>query len=95
MSRSSCTKDMPYEVLTSGVTLTQSEKYIKDNSDRIFHVPGGYSIKGMKLIGSDKIPVGVKGNDLIFQFIKPCFGLFILKMTDVQEEIEKLQKEFA
>jgi hypothetical protein len=94
MSRSSCAKDMPYEVLTSGVTLAQSEKYIKDKAEKVFHVPGGYSIKGMKLIGSDKIPVGVKGNDLIFQFIKPCFGLFILKMTDVQEEIEKLQKEF-
>ncbi|MGD9778844.1 DUF1894 domain-containing protein [Methanomethylovorans sp.] len=95
MSRSSCTKDIPYEILTSGVTLAQSEKYIKDNSDRVFHVPGGYNIKGMKLIGSDKIPVGVKGKDLIFQFIKPCFGLFVLKIADAQEEIDKLQKEFS
>ncbi|OPY21214.1 MAG: hypothetical protein A4E24_00695 [Methanomethylovorans sp. PtaU1.Bin093] len=95
MSRSSCTKDIPYEILTSGVTLAQSEKYIKENSDRVFHVPGGYKIKGMKLIGSDKIPVGVKGKDLIFQFIKPCFGLFVLKIADAQEEIDKLQKEFS
>lgn len=95
MSRSSCTKDIPYEILTSGVTLAQSEKYIKENSDRVFHVPGGYNIKGMKLIGSDKIPVGVKGKDLIFQFIKPCFGLFVLKIADAQEEIDKLQKEFS
>jgi len=95
MSRSSCTKDIPYEILTSGVTLAQSERYIKENSDKVFHVPGGYKIKGMKLIGSDKIPVGVKGKDLIFQFIKPCFGLFVLKIADAQEEIDKLQKEFS
>ncbi|MGB3907300.1 MAG: DUF1894 domain-containing protein [Methanomethylovorans sp.] len=94
MSRSSCTKDIPYEILVRGVTLSQSEKYIKENSDRVFHVPGGYKIKGMNLIGSDKIPVGVKGKDLIFQFIKPCFGLFVLKIVDAQDEIDKLKKEF-
>ncbi|WP_370573002.1 DUF1894 domain-containing protein [Methanomethylovorans sp.] len=94
MSRSSCTKDIPYEILLSGVTPAQSEKYIKENSDKIFHVPGGYHIRGMKLIGSDKIPVGAKGKDLMFQFIKPCFGVFVLKITDVQDEIDKLQKEF-
>ncbi|MFA0821842.1 MAG: DUF1894 domain-containing protein [Methanomethylovorans sp.] len=94
MSRSSCTKNIPYEILISGVTPVQSEKYIKENSDKVFHVPGGYHIKGMKLIGSEKIPVGVKGKDLIFQFIKPCFGIFVLKITDAQDEIDKLQKEF-
>lgn len=93
MSRSSCTKDVPYEILLSGITPAQSEKFIKENSDRLFHVPGGYKIKGMKLIGSDKIPVGVKGKDLIFQFIKPCFGLFVLKITDAQDEIDKLQNK--
>jgi len=93
MSRSSCTKDIPYEILLSGITPAQSEKFIKENSDRLFHVPGGYKIKGMKLIGSDKIPVGVQGKDLIFQFIKPCFGLFVLKITDAQDEIDKLQNK--
>ena len=92
MSRSSCTKNIPYEILLSGVTPTQSEKYIKENSDKVFHVPGGYHIRGMKLIGSEKIPVGVKDKDLLFQFIKPCFGIFVLKMTDAQDEIDKLQK---
>ncbi|MBC7084823.1 MAG: DUF1894 domain-containing protein [Methanomethylovorans sp.] len=93
MSRS-CTKNIPYEILISGITPAQSEKYIKENSDRVFHVPGGYNIRGMKLIGSDKIPVGVKGKDLLFQFIKPCFGVFVLKITDAQDEIDKLQTDF-
>lgn len=92
MSRSSCTKNIPYEILLSGVTPSQSEKYIKENSDKVFHVPGGYHIRGMKLIGSENIPVGVKGKDLLFQFIKPCFGIFVLKVTDAQDEIDKLQK---
>ncbi|NYT19202.1 MAG: DUF1894 domain-containing protein, partial [Methanosarcinales archaeon] len=39
----------------------------------------------------NSIPIGIKGNDLIFQFIKPCSGLFILRIKDAQDEIEKIR----
>lgn len=88
-----CIKDISYEILLSSVTPAQSEKYVRDNSDEVFYVPGGYKVRGVPLVGGDSIPVGIKGDDLIFQFVKPCSGLFVLMIKDAQDEIERLRSD--
>lgn len=88
-----CISDLPYEIVLSGVTPGQSEKYIKENSDEVFYVPGGYKLLGVTLRGSSAIPVGIKDSDIIFQFVKPCSGLFVLRIRNEPEEVKRLRSD--
>lgn len=95
MRQKSCMHEMPYEIVEKGLNPVQSSKIIKQLSDKVYYVPSGYNLNSMVLIGSDKIPVGTQGTNIIFQFIKPCFGIFILKIKDAKEAIEQLEKDFG
>lgn len=89
-----CINDLPFEILLRGGTPTQCEKFIQERSDKVYHVTGGYRIRGVALMG-DNIPVGVKaGNEIFFQFIKPCFGLFVLRLPDAADVTAQLEKDF-
>lgn len=85
-----CLSDLKYEILLKNATPKECEKYIKENCDEAYLVPGGYKVKNIPLMG-EKAPVGFSGEDIIFQFIKPCFGLFILKLPKEAGEIETLR----
>jgi len=87
-----CINDIPYEIIHKGVSPKESEDFIRENSDEVYHVPGGYLLRGVMLKGGKTIPIGVKGNTIYFQYVKPCTGLFILKLDDAADEIEKLRK---
>jgi len=88
-----CINDIPFEILIKGATPAQSEKLIKEKSDTFYKVPGGYRLRGVALMG-DNIPVGVKGDEVFFQFIKPCFGIFVLRVADAADIAEQLKKDF-
>ncbi|MDA0524687.1 DUF1894 domain-containing protein [Methanococcoides alaskense] len=87
----SCINDIPYEILLKGATPKECEDFIKKECDEVYHVKGGYKLHGIMLRGGDSIPIGIKGDDLIFQFIKPCSGLYILRYPDAKEDIEQLR----
>lgn len=89
-----CINDLPFEILLKGGTPAQCEKLIREKSDKVYHVEGGYRIRGVALMG-DNIPVGVKGDEVFFQFIKPCFGLFVLRLPDASDVAEQLKKDFG
>ena len=86
-----CINDIEYEILLSGATLGECEKFIRKNSDEVYHVKGGYKICDVPLMGSKPIPIGFKGSTMFFVFTKPCFGLFVLKIKDADAEIERLR----
>ncbi|WP_292487936.1 DUF1894 domain-containing protein [Methanohalobium sp.] len=88
-----CISDLPYEIVLSGVTPSESEKYIKQNSDETFYVPGGYKLLGVVLRGGHEIPVGVKDSDLLFQYVKPCSGLFVLRIRNEPDEVKRLRSD--
>ncbi|WMW22063.1 DUF1894 domain-containing protein [Methanolobus mangrovi] len=88
-----CINDIPFEILIKGATPAQCEKLIQERSDKVYHVTGGYRIRGVALMG-DNVPVGVKGDEVFFQFIKPCFGLFVLRVPDATDIAEQLEKDF-
>ena len=90
----SCIDEIPYEILLSRATPKQCEEFVKKNTDEMYHVPGGYKISGVPLVGGNEIPVGVSGSNLIFQFVKPCSGLYVLKIKDAQDEIERVRTGF-
>ncbi|WP_292467098.1 DUF1894 domain-containing protein [Methanolobus sp.] len=88
-----CINDIPFEILLKGGTPSQCEKLIQEKSDKVYHVAGGYRLRGVALMG-DNVPVGVKGDEVFFQFIKPCFGLFVLRVPDAADIAEQLEKDF-
>lgn len=82
-----------FKILLKNKTLKECEDFVKDNSEDIYLVPGGYKVKGTTLLGKTS-PVGFSGNDIIFQYTKPCFGFFILKLEEEAEEIRKLREQY-
>lgn len=88
-----CLSEYNFEILLKNTTLKECENFIKENAEEMYLVPGGYTIKGIFLLGT-AIPVGFSGNAILFQFIKPCFGLFVIRMKNESEEIDKLRKQY-
>jgi len=39
-------------------------------------------------------PVGFSRTDIIFQFIKPFFGFFVIKLENEVEEMQKLGNQY-
>ena len=88
-----CLREYKYEILLKNITLKECEDYIKGFSEDVYLVPGGYKVKGITLLGMAS-PVGFSGNDIIFQFIKPCFGFFVIKLENEAEEVRKLRDQY-
>lgn len=87
-----CINDIPYEILLKGGSPAECEDLIRKNSDEVFFVEGGYKLRGVTLSG-EVVPIGVKGDEVFFQFIKPCFGLFVLKASISEDDIEDLRRQ--
>jgi hypothetical protein len=88
-----CLSDYNFEILLKHATPKECESFIKEHSEEMYQVPGGYTIKGIFLLGT-AVPVGFSGDAILFQFIKPCFGLFVLRMKNEAEEIKKLREQY-
>lgn len=88
-----CLREYRYEILLKNATLRECEDYIKGHTQDVYLVPGGYKVKGITLLGMTS-PVGFSGDEIIFQFIKPCFGFFVLKLENEAEEIKRLRDQY-
>jgi hypothetical protein len=88
-----CLREYRYEILLKNATLKECEDYIKGRSEDVYLVPGGYKVKGITLLGMTS-PVGFSGNDIRFQFTKPCFGFFVIKLRNEAEEVNKLRDQY-
>ena len=86
-----CLNDLNYEILLKDATPAECEKLIRDVCEEVYFVPAGYKIYDIPLIGSEYIPVGTRGSSIVFRFIKPCTGLFVLEVKDAQDEIDRLR----
>ncbi len=88
-----CLSELEFEILLRNTTLKDCEKTVKANSEEAYLVPGGYKVKGFTLLGKSS-PVGFSGNDIIFQYTKPCFGFFVLRLKNESEEVKKLKAQY-
>ena len=88
-----CLKNLDVIIIGSEMTLSECEELICDVSDEVYLVPGGYKLLGLLLKGSRPFPVGMKENDLFFQYVKLCFGIFALQLENCKE-IEKIKADF-
>ena len=88
-----CLKNLDVVIIGDEMTLNDCLELILSVSEEVYLVPGGYSLLGVLLKGSRPFPVGFKGEDLFFQYVKPCFGIFALQKENCRE-IEALRKDF-
>jgi hypothetical protein len=92
-TKMTCLAEYRFEILLKNATLKECEEYIKKCSEDVYLVPGGYKVKSILLLGTIA-PVGFSGNDIVFQFTKPCFGFFVIRLKNEAEEIKKLRNQY-
>jgi hypothetical protein len=87
----SCIEQMKYDLLLERVSFKEAKEFIEKNSDEVYYVEPGYKIfKDYYIIGVPPIAMGVKGDELLFTYVKPCHGTFVMKIKS-EEEIKRLR----
>jgi hypothetical protein len=87
----SCIEQMKYKLLLERTSFREAREFIERNSDEVYYVDPGYKIfKDYYIIGVPPIAMGVKGNELIFTYVKPCHGTFVMTIES-PEEIQRLR----
>lgn len=88
-----CIKNLEVVIIGSEMTLTECRELILEKSDEVWLVPGGYELLEILLKGSQPFPVGISGDTLFFQYVKPCFGIFALMLENCSKT-EMLKNDF-
>jgi len=81
---------MDYKVLLSNISFKEGREFIKGNFKEVYEIEPGYKLFDVYLIGVPPIFVGVEDGNVIFPYVKPCHGTFVLKIED-EEEIDRLR----
>jgi hypothetical protein len=88
----SCIEQLKYKLILERTSFKEAREYVEKNADEVYYVDPGYKIfKEYYIIGVPPIALGVKGNELIFPFVKPCHGTFLMAV-EAEEEIERLRE---
>jgi hypothetical protein len=88
-----CLTEFDHEILLKNTTLKECQEFIKEHAEDVYLVPGGCKIRGFILLGA-AVPVGFSRDDILFQFTKPCFGFFVIKLKNEAEEVKRLRKQY-
>lgn len=86
----SCIEQLEYEILLQGASFKESAEYIKKHFPEWYEVEPGYRLFDAHLIGVPPVVLGVEGEDVIFPYVKPCRGTFLLRASG-PGEIAKLR----
>ncbi len=87
----SCIEQMKYRLLLERTSFKEAREFIEKNSDEVYYVNPGYKIfKDYYIIGVPPIAMGAKGNELVFTYVKPCHGTFVMTIES-PEEIQRLR----
>jgi hypothetical protein len=88
----SCIEQMKYKLLLDKTSFREAREYIERNSDEVYYVEPGYKIfKDYYLIGVPPVALGARGKELLFTYVKPCYGAYVMAI-DSEEEIERLRE---
>jgi hypothetical protein len=88
----SCIEQMKYKLLLERTSFREAREYIERNSDEVYYVDPGYKIfNDYYIIGVPPVAMGVKDKELIFTYVKPCHGTFVMALES-EEEINRLRE---
>ncbi len=91
----SCIEQMKYKLLLERTSFKEARQFIEKNADEVYYVDPGYKIfKDYYIIGVPPIAIGAKGNNLVFTYVKPCHGAFVMTIES-EEEIQRLRNREA
>lgn len=91
----SCVEQMKYKLYLERTSFKEAREYIEKNSDEVYYVDPGYKIfKDYYVIGVPPVAMGVKGKEMLFTYVKPCHGTFVMAI-DSEEEINRLREREA
>jgi hypothetical protein len=85
-----CIEQLKYELLLERTSFKEAREFIEKYSDEVYYVEPGYRLLGEYMIGVPPLAVGVKGDEVIFTYVKPCHGTFVMAVES-EEEIERLR----
>jgi hypothetical protein len=88
----SCVEQMKYKLHLERTSFKDAREYIEKNSDEVYYVDPGYKIfKDYYIIGVPPVAMGVRGKEMLFTYVKPCHGTFVMGI-DSEEEIARLRE---
>ncbi|MDD4163049.1 MAG: DUF1894 domain-containing protein [Methanothrix sp.] len=88
----SCIEQMKYKLYLERTTFKDARQYIEKNSEEVYYVDPGYKIlKDYYIIGVPPVAIGVRGKEILFTYVKPCHGTFVMGI-DSEEEITRLRE---
>lgn len=88
----SCIEQMKYKLYLERTSFKDARDYIKKNSEEVYEVDPGYKIfKDYYIIGVPPVFMGVRGKEMLFTYVKPCHGTFVMGI-DSEEEIARLRE---
>ena len=89
-----CLNDYDHDILLSHTTYKVGEQFILDKYWETYYVEPGYSVLGLRILGSDYVPIAVEDdtNNLIVPYTKPCMGTFVVRIKNVPEEVDRIRK---
>lgn len=88
----SCIEQMKYKLYLERTSFKEAREYIEKNADEVYYVEPGYKIfKDYYMIGVPPVAMGVKGKEMLFTYVKPCHGTFVMAI-DSEEEINRLRE---
>ncbi|MFZ3094080.1 MAG: DUF1894 domain-containing protein [Methanothrix sp.] len=83
---------MKYKLYLERISFKEARDYIEKSSEEVYYVDPGYKIfKDYYIIGVPPVAMGVRGKEMLFTFVKPCHGTFVMGI-DSEEEIARLRE---
>ncbi|MCX6678102.1 MAG: DUF1894 domain-containing protein [Methanothrix sp.] len=91
----SCVEQMKYKLYLERTSFKDAREYIEKNSEEVYYVNPGYKLfKDYYIIGVPPVAIGVRGTEMLFTYVKPCHGTFVMGI-DSEEEIARLRENEA
>ena len=88
----SCVEQMKYKLYLERISFKEARDYIEKSSEEVYYVDPGYKIfKDYYIIGVPPVAMGVRGKEMLFTYVKPCHGTFVMGI-DSEEEIARLRE---
>ena len=91
----SCIEQLKYRLYLERTSFKEARDFIEKNSEEVYYVEPGYRIfKDYYIIGVPPVALGVRGDEILFTYVKPCHGTFVMGVDSV-EEIARLREREA
>ena len=88
----SCIEQLKYRLYLERTSFKEARDFIEKNSEEVYYVEPGYRIfKDYYIIGVPPVALGVRGDEILFTYVKPCHGTFVMGVDSI-EEIARLRE---